>query len=180
LSSPGLLEGWGAPFVEVWGYNDGAPSFSVLGNNPFDPFAELYTLRYSATTVIPVRPAPLATSFSPTVNTSNLTFILTNTADWIGAKFGQDVAVFYIGDLAAGTEVTLSLDGTDWLLQGHELSGYTLFNEDETTVPDGGATAMLLGACGAPRSIPPEKRTAMQNRSQPECRSVSSEAACRL
>jgi hypothetical protein len=137
----GLLEGFGG----VDGYNDGAPSGTVIGDNVADPQAEIYTLKFSATTVIPGPPAPLATSHSGNVDTGNLTFILTNTADWIAAKFGNDVAVFYIGNLAAGTEVTLSLGGTGWDPQGHGLSGYTLFNEDEGTLPDGGATAMLLG-----------------------------------
>jgi hypothetical protein len=137
----GLLEGW----TGVDGYNDGAASGTIMGDNPNDPQTEVYTLKYSATTVIPAPPAPLATTSSPTVVTGNLTFILTNTADWIAAKFGNDVAVFYIGNLAAGTEITLSLGGTGWDPQGHGLSGYTLFNEDETTVPDGGTTAMLLG-----------------------------------
>jgi hypothetical protein len=137
----GLVEGWDG----VLGYNDGAPTGTVMGDNPNDVGPEVTTLKFSATTVIPGPPAPLATSFSTTVVTGNLTFILTNTADWIAAQFGQDVAVFYIGHLAAGTKVTLSLGGTNWDSEGHGLSGYTLFNEDEGTIPDGGATAMLLG-----------------------------------
>ena len=50
----GLLEGWDpvGPGV-VLGYNDGADTGSVLGNNPSDPNSETYTLKYSGSTVIP-------------------------------------------------------------------------------------------------------------------------------
>ena len=101
----GLLEGWGV----VSGYNDGAATGSVLGNNPSDPNSEIYTLKYSVSTVIPF-PAPMATSYNPAVITSNPTFNLgAATYDWVLAKWGPDSAVYYIGNLAANTQVTLSL-----------------------------------------------------------------------
>ena len=39
----------------------GRLSGTVMGNNPSDPNNEVYTLKFSATTVIPAPPAPLAT-----------------------------------------------------------------------------------------------------------------------
>lgn len=143
----GLLEGWDA----VLGYNDGAPTASVLGNNPNDPKSETYTLKFSASTVLPAPgSAPLATSYSGQVVTSNPTFNLgASTYDWVLAKWGKDAAVYYIGNLAAGTEVTLSLGGTGFESQGHDLSNYILFNGTSvgvTEVPDGGSTAALLGS----------------------------------
>ena len=146
----GLLEGWVLPGPDVLGYNDGAPSGSVLGNNPADPKSEVYTLKFSATTVIPKPLAPLATSFSPSVEGSNPTFNLgTWEYDWVLAKWGQDAAVYYIGNLPAWTEVTLSLGGTGFTTNGHGLSHYILFNQTAPSpppVPDGGSTAALLGS----------------------------------
>jgi len=126
------------------GYNDGALTGANLGDNPLDGGREVYTLKYSAATVIP-NSAPLATSFSPQVVTNVPTFTLDATYDWVLAKFGNDAAVFYIGDLAANTEVTLTLGGTGWAAQSHGLSHYVLFNASRS-VPDGGSTAALLGS----------------------------------
>ena len=117
----------------------------MLGNNPLDPQSEAYTLKFSATTVIP-KPAPLATTNNPNVSTNNPTFNLGGFSyDWVAAKWGHDVAVYYIGNLAPWTEVTLSLGGTGFSAQGHGLSNYTLFNGREVPVPDGGTTLTLLG-----------------------------------
>jgi hypothetical protein len=145
----GLLEGWviPGPTPDVLGYNDGAATGSVLGNNPADGGSEVYTLKYSASTLIPFS-APLATSHSGNVQTptGNRTFNLgASTYQWVLAKWGPDAAVYYIGNLAAGTEVTLSLAGTGFSPTGHALSNYTLFN-GRTSVPDGGSTAALLGS----------------------------------
>jgi hypothetical protein len=142
----GLLEGWVLPGpINVAGYNDGAASGTVMGDNPNDGGTEVYTLKYSATTVIPF-PAPLATSNSGNVITGDPTFNLgTSTYDWVLAKWGNDAAVYYIGNLAAGTDVTLSLGGTGFGTSGHGLSHYILFN-GTTSVPDGGSTAALLGS----------------------------------
>lgn len=127
------------------GYNDGALTGSNLGDNPLDGGIEVYRLKFTNTTVIP-NLAPLATSFVPQVVTNNPTFNLgAATYDWILAKFGNDAAVFYIGDLAANTEVTLSLGGTGWAAQSHGLSHYVLFNRIPS-VPDGGSTLLLLGS----------------------------------
>ena len=143
----GLLEGWDPPGPGVVsGYNDGAARGSVLGNNPSDPNSEIYTLKYSVSTVIPF-PAPMATSYNPAVITSNPTFNLgAATYDWVLAKWGPDSAVYYIGNLAANTQVTLSLGGTGFATQGHGLSHYVLFNGKTTSIPDGGSTAALLGS----------------------------------
>lgn len=137
----GLLEGWGS----VAGYNDGAPSGTVMGDNPADqPPAEVYTLRYSVATVIPAAgSAPLAQFPSVSVVTGNTTVNLGDYSyDWVLAKWGQDSAVYYIKDLTG--LITLSLDGTGWSSQGHGLSGYSLFNVTKK-VPDGGTTALLMG-----------------------------------
>ena len=136
----GLLEGWGATL----GYNDGAASGSVLGNNPADPGAEIYTLKYSPTTVIPVAPAPLATLAGyNNVSTGNAVINLGSTTyDWVLAKWGPDSAAYWIGGLSG--EITLTRDGTGYAARGHGLSGYTLFNP-RTQVPDGGTSAILLG-----------------------------------
>jgi len=152
----GLLEGWvvPGPAADVLGFNDGALTGAILGNNPEDPKSEVYTLKFSATTVIPTPLAPLATSFSPSVDGSNPTFNLGAWKyDWVLAKWGQDAAVYYIGNLPAGTDVTLSLGGTGFTNNGHELSHYILFNKTlppppptVTSVPDGGSAAALLGS----------------------------------
>jgi VPDSG-CTERM motif len=140
----GLLEGWVSGGVEKRGFNDLNPD-TVLGNNPLDPQSETYTLKFSGATVIP-KPAPLATTKNPNVSTNNPTFNLGGFSyDWVAAKWGHDVAVYYIGNLAPGTDVTLSLDGTGFSAQGHGLSNYTLFNGREVPVPDGGTTLTLLG-----------------------------------
>ena len=143
----GLLEGWALLGPDVRGYNDGAPTGSVLGNNPSDPQSEVYTLKFSATTVIPGPTAPLATSFSPAVVTSNPTFNLgASTYTWVLAKWSNNTAVYYIGNLAAGTDVTLTKGGTGFSTSGAGLSHYVLFNRQTTSVPDGGSTAALLGS----------------------------------
>ena len=141
----GLLTGWGSGATEKFGFNDGALSGTVLGNNPLDPQSEAYSLKFSANTVIP-QPAPLATTNNPNLSTNDPTFNLGGfTYDWVAAKWGNDVAVYYIGNLAPGTDVTLSLGGTGFSAQGHGLSNYTLFNGREVPVPDGGTTLTLLG-----------------------------------
>jgi hypothetical protein len=144
----GLLEGWAVPGPDVLGYKDGARTGSFLGNNPNDPQYEGYTLKFSASTVLPSPgSAPLATSNSGNVETSTPTFNLgAYTYDWVLAKWGQSVAVYYIGNLTAGTQVTLSLGGTGFSTYGHGLSHYVLFNQKTSTVPDGGSTAALLGS----------------------------------
>jgi hypothetical protein len=142
----GLLEGWALLGPDVRGYNDGAASGSVLGNNPNDPQSEVYTLKFSATTVIPKPTALLATSYSPGVSTSNPTFNLgAATYSWVLAKWSNNSAVYYIGNLAAGTEVTLTKGGTGFSSSAG-LSHYVLFNRSTTSVPDGGSTAALLGS----------------------------------
>ncbi|BCS36054.1 hypothetical protein TBR22_A52910 [Luteitalea sp. TBR-22] len=155
----GLLNGWTDGSTTVVGYNGGAASGTVMGNNPLDAQNETYTLKYSASTVIPDDPnAPSASTPGYRTVTSNATFNLGNfTYKWVVAKWGPDSAVYYIGNLAANTEVTLSLGGTGWTSQGHGLSHYTLFNRTPGStngggngggdrVPDGGTTSMLLGS----------------------------------
>lgn len=144
----GLLEGWGG----VAGYNDGAASGTVMGDNPYDMSVEQYTLKYSSGTLIP-KPVPLATLPGYRKDTDNATVDLgAFIYDWVLAKWGEDAAVYYIGDLKGS--ITLSLDGTGWASTGHGLSHYTLFNAvrippdgggGETPVPDGGTTVVLMG-----------------------------------
>ena len=65
------------------------------------------------------------------------------TYSYLFAKYdGQNdrSVVWYVGDL--GGEITIPFIGPD----GHELSHYTLFLAGGQGVPDGGTTAMLLGA----------------------------------
>jgi hypothetical protein len=148
----GLLEGWG----DVKGYNDGALSGTVLGDNPDDPNRpkknprlEVYTLRFSSSTYIPdAGEAPLAVS-GKKVNTCNTRIHLgKNSYEWVLAKWGKDSAVYYIGGLTG--ELELTLGGTGWDKKGHGLSHYTLFHGKPTDVPDGGLTISLLGlALGA-------------------------------
>ena len=133
----GLLEGWDV----VLGYNDGAATGTVMGNNLADPNNEKYTLKFTATTVIPAPPnAPLATLPGYKTDTSNPVIDLDGYKyDWVIAKWGQDAEVYYIGDLTG--EIQLNL--INFPSQAHGLSHYTLFNR--TAVPDGGTTAALLG-----------------------------------
>lgn len=135
----GLLEGWGS----VLGYNDGALSGTVMGDNPNDPNDATYTLRYSTFTAVPsAGSAPLAMSPDQVFVTGDTAVNLgNNTYDWIVAKWGSDTAVYYIGGLPV--QFTLTLDGTGWSSEGHGLSGYSLFNR--RSIPDGGTTVLLLG-----------------------------------
>jgi hypothetical protein len=136
----GLLEGWGS----VLGYNDGAASGTAMGDNPSDPQTESYTLKYSATTDLPVPGlASLATMPAMRVVTNDPEIDLgTSSYDWVVAKWGQDSAVYFIRGLSGTLELTR--EGTGWAPQAHGLSHYTLFNES-LRVPDGGTTAAVLG-----------------------------------
>ena len=64
------------------------------------------------------------------------------TYQYVLGKYGQDALVWYIGDLAQNG--TLTLPGTAF---GNGLSHTTFFNPQarDRQVPDGGATAALLG-----------------------------------
>lgn len=132
----GLLDGWGS----VPGYNDGAASGAVLGDNPVDPKGETYTLKFTSSTLIPASPnAPLVRDNDwYKVETSNPVIDLGGYRyDWVLAKWGRNAEVYYIGDLTGMIELTrvnLSKGG---------LSHYTLFNQ--TAVPDAGSTVVLLG-----------------------------------
>lgn len=132
----GLLDGWGS----VSGYNDGAASGTVLGDNPTDSKEESYTLKFTSPTLIPAPPnAPLVRDNDwYKVETSNPVIDLGGFRyDWVLAKWGKNAEVYYIGDLTGVIELTrvnLSKGG---------LSHYTLFNR--TAVPDAGSTVTLLG-----------------------------------
>jgi hypothetical protein len=107
----------------------------VLGDDPLDPQVENYTLTSGSS--IPAGPLALATTIGDhNVSTSNTTFSNAAGYTWVTAKFGQDAEVFYIGGLTGN--ITLS----DFINR-NGLSGYTLFNAAK--VPDGGATATLIG-----------------------------------
>jgi hypothetical protein len=148
----GLLNGW----EDVAGYNDGAAP-GIMGDNPADPNRpkknpklEVYTLRYSASTVLPpAGTAPLAVSgFKSGEDPSAVIHLGSTSYDWVLAKWGKDSAVYYIGDMTGDVELTLG--GTGWDKKRHGLSHYSLFNGKPPDVPDGGLTIGLLGmALGA-------------------------------
>lgn len=141
----GLLEGWISILgYNILGYNDGAASGTVMGDNPYDPNPprkpETYTLKYTTDTLIPAAPnAPLVQNNDwYRVNTSDPVIDLgTFTYDWVLAKWGPNSEVYYIGDLTG--EIQLKRIN---LIKGG-LSHYTLFNR--TAVPDAGRTVALLG-----------------------------------
>ncbi len=143
----GLLEGWtvsGGP--AVLGYNDGAASGSVLGNNPNDAQTESYVLRFSADTVIP-NPANLASTPGYKTETSVGTVNLGSYKyEWAVVKYGQNSEIYYIGGLTG----TITFTPLFFTSGGNGQSHYTLFNR--STVPDpiptadGGATVALLGS----------------------------------
>lgn len=137
----GLLEGWiKKDGSEVFGYNDGAASGSVLGDNPADPKDEKYVLKYTAATLIP-KPAPLARendwykteTDDPVIDLGDYKY------DWVLAKWGKDAEIYYIGDLTG----VIELNRVNFEAKKHGLSHYTLFNR--TAVPEAGATMALLG-----------------------------------
>ncbi len=137
----GLLDGWGT----VKGYNDGAASGTVMGDNPSDPNPppkpEVYTLTYSTDTVIPTT-APLAATPWLRKETSNPVIDLGDYSyQWLVAKWGADAEVYYIGGMTG--EIKLEL--ISWSPTAHGLSHYTLFNQTKAVVPDGGATIAMLG-----------------------------------
>jgi len=112
-----------------------------LGDNPADSQTEVYTMWKPASLSTP---APLPTATGVQTVTSNTTLNLgAFQYDYILAKFGQDAAAFYIGNLSG--EITIpNLTGNQ-----NGLSGYTLINPrnpDRPGVPDGGSTIALLGA----------------------------------
>lgn len=132
----GLLEGWGS----VLGYNDGAASGTVLGDNPTDSQDEIYTLKFTNPTQIPAPPyAPLVRdndwykveTSNPIIDLGGLRY------DWVLAKWGKNAEVYYIGDLTG----VIELSRVNFSKGG--LSHYTLFNR--TAVPDAGSTVTLLG-----------------------------------
>ena len=139
----------------VDGYNDGAPSGTNMGDNPLDPNPngkpEEYILRFSSSTLIPSPGgAPLGTGWADKDESGNHTVDLGgSTYEWIAAKYGRNTGFFYIGDLSG--EIVLptmkwkpSFECTVW--DGDNgLSHTTLINPIGTTVPDGGATILLLG-----------------------------------
>ncbi len=135
----GLLDGWDS----VWGYNDGAASGTVLGDNPNDPNPpdkpEKYTLKYTADTLIPAAPAPLVNDNDwYRVNSTNTVIDLGHFKyDWVLAKWGKNAEVYYIGDLTG----EIQLQRINFSKGG--LSHYTLFNR--TAVPEAGQTVALLG-----------------------------------
>lgn len=57
--------------------------------------------------------------------------------DYVYAKYGNDAYVWYVGDLTGVVELDASVPGVGGL------SHYSLYNA--TSVPDGGATMMLVG-----------------------------------
>ncbi len=132
----GLLEGW----TGVPGYNGGASSGTVMGDNPNDPKTETYTLKFTGDTLIPAPPnAPLVRDNDwYKVDTSDPVIDLgAFRYDWVLAKWGKNAEVYYIGDLTGTIELTrVNLDKGG-------LSHYTLFNR--AAVPDAGHTLALLG-----------------------------------
>ena len=76
-------------------------------------------------------------------------------ADWVVAKWGQDSAVYYIGNLASGTEITLTLGGTGFDAKGAGLSHYTLFNGERRSGRSGRRLRGCDARCGPGWTRPP-------------------------
>jgi hypothetical protein len=108
-----------------------------LGDNPADPQTETYTLWEPDGLTLP---APLPSSTGTKTDTNNSTFTLVGSWNYLVAKFGQDSEAFWIGNLAPGEYTIPNLTGNT-----NGISNYTLINGG-TSVPDGGTTALLLGA----------------------------------
>lgn len=100
---------------------------------------------------------PLAGSY-PAAVYANLEFgpsvthlTLTGTYEYLLAKYDGPNSyrvVWYVGDLAAGTEVDIPKYFSDYPGPGNQyaVSHTRAFNEKSNGVPDGGSTVMLLGA----------------------------------
>jgi hypothetical protein len=80
---------------------------------------------------------PAATPVGADTNNDPLASVDVTGWTWLLAKYGTESHVWYVGDLAGLVSVPLNAPGGG---QSH----YSLFNPT-TTVPDGGATAGLLG-----------------------------------
>ena len=112
-----------------------------LGDNPLDPQTEAYYLKSGGN--IPAPQLGLATTTGYKDVAKDIfgfispTFSNTGGYDWVVAKYGQDAEVFYIG------EYTGSITLSNQTGNRNGLSGYTLYNP--AGVPDGGATAALIG-----------------------------------
>lgn len=108
-----------------------------LGDNPDDLNTEVYTLWHPDGLTLP---APLPSATGDGTTTSNSTFTLSGSWDYLVAKFGEDSVAFWVGNLAPGSYTIPNLTGNQ-----NGISGYTLINGHTTSVPDGGTSALLVG-----------------------------------
>src|SRR5215510_808415 len=115
-----------------------APSSDTFNGNSFtrsSNFASPFVLPAATTS-----PGTVTTVNPPATVSINIGSLRTFTylyAKYDGPNAGSEV--WYIGDLSG----TITIPG---FLGQYGLSGYTLFGTGPTGVPDGGTTAMLLGA----------------------------------
>jgi hypothetical protein len=110
------------------------------GDNPADAGPEVYHVEPGSQ--VPAPNIPAATTAVANVGASGDTTIdLTPFVyHYLGLKYGNDRHYYYIFDLSG----EISLPGTGG--NGKGLSHYVLFDPQDTPMPDGGTTLLLLGA----------------------------------
>lgn len=90
---------------------------------------------------------PSPATFATKITTSSLPITISNPYTYLMAKFGPDAVYYYLGG-QTGTLESLFVP-PDLGTNGNGLSHISLFNQTGTgpgtSVPDGGATAVLLG-----------------------------------
>ncbi|MBI5385321.1 MAG: VPDSG-CTERM sorting domain-containing protein [Verrucomicrobia bacterium] len=127
-------------------YNSGlyTTSPTVLGDNPADPGSETYKLYFNHS-VMPSQLPQAVYSSTRNPGTGNSTTINfgSQTYQYLYAKYGSDVEIYYIGDLSG----TWTLPNTGRVVNHNGLSHYSLFGgtTSPSPVPEGGATVALLG-----------------------------------
>jgi hypothetical protein len=127
-------------------YNSGALSGSLLGNNPADPYAEVYTL-YRPTGAPGTLSAPVSNG---KVDTSNPVVALGGITYQYVLYFQANSAwVYYIGNISGNNSINWGgnpVPNPASNVNGSQISHYVLFNPGSSAiVPDKGATALLIG-----------------------------------
>lgn len=88
---------------------------------------------------------PTEITFQNKVDNGTKTHVNQPHYDYILGKYGNDVVVWYIGNLPQDGTIILPNKVKDWFPELNGGLSHTSFLNGSTNVPDGGATAALLG-----------------------------------
>ena len=121
-------------------HNIPTPAGTTLGDNPADSGTEAYILRNQFGSALPL---PITLNYKN--DNSNTTISGLGTYEYVLGKYGNDAVVFYIGNLVQDGSITLPNKVNTWFSEIKGGLSHTSFFNERTSVPDGGATALLLG-----------------------------------